>query len=132
MRKSSGKTGRAVKALLDTNILVDYLLGFKQAKEELDNYTEPAISLITWMEVLVGAKGEAEDRLVRDFLRRFILLDLSTDVAEDAVSLRRDRGIRLPDAIIWATARVHDRLLVTRNTRDFPDTDPGVRVPYQI
>ncbi len=37
---------------------------------------------------------------------------------------------RLPDAIIWATAREASALLVTRNTKDFPADVPGVRVPY--
>jgi predicted nucleic acid-binding protein len=40
--------------------------------------------------------------------------------------------IRVPDAIILATARVESLLLVTRNTRDFPADLPGIRVPYRI
>jgi predicted nucleic acid-binding protein len=39
--------------------------------------------------------------------------------------------MKLPDAIIWAAAQSEDRILVTRNTRDFPAEDPGVRVPYR-
>jgi len=39
--------------------------------------------------------------------------------------------VRLPDAIIWATAQVHGLLLVTRNVRDFPQGEPGVSVPYR-
>ena len=46
--------------------------------------------------------------------------------------LRRERRLKLPDALIWATARRHGSLLVTRNTKDFPKDDPGVRVPYSI
>ena len=45
-----------VKALFDTNILIDYLNGFEQAKAELARYSDKAISLITWMEVIVGAQ----------------------------------------------------------------------------
>ena len=48
-----------------------------------------------------------------------------------AVELRRERRLRLPDAIIWATARCAGCLLVTRNTGDFPEDEPDVRVPYQ-
>jgi hypothetical protein len=40
--------------------------------------------------------------------------------------------MKLPDAIIWASAQANAMLLVTRNTKDFPATDPGVRVPYRI
>lgn len=39
-------------------------------------------------------------------------------------------GFSMPDAIIWAAARRQGRLLVARNTRDFPEDDPGVRAPY--
>ncbi len=53
-------------------------------------------------------------------------------MAERAVELQQSRRIRLPDALIWATAQVHGLLLVTRNTRDFPADDPGVRVPYGV
>jgi predicted nucleic acid-binding protein len=38
----------------------------------------------------------------------------------------------LPDAIIGATAERHEMLLVTRNEKDFPDSLPGVRVPYRL
>ena len=44
-----------VKALFDTNILIDFLRGVHAAREELGRYQLKAISLVTWMEVLVGA-----------------------------------------------------------------------------
>jgi predicted nucleic acid-binding protein len=40
--------------------------------------------------------------------------------------------IKLPDAIILATARVSNRQLVTRNIKDFPAGTAGVRAPYRI
>jgi hypothetical protein len=43
----------------------------------------------------------------------------------------REHGDAQSD-VIWATAQVHQCLLVTRNTRDFDANDPGVRVPYVI
>jgi predicted nucleic acid-binding protein len=121
-----------VKVVFDTNILVDYLQGIESAREELARYERPGISLITWMEVLIGAQDNGEDRLLRRFLDRFETLEIGEAVAEQAVQLRKARRMRLPDAIIWATAKAFDRLLVTRNTRDFPVSDPGVRVPYRI
>jgi hypothetical protein len=57
-------------------------------------------------------------------------VDLTRRVSREAVALRRTRRIRLPDAIVWASARSESALLVTRNTKDFPADDPGVRVPY--
>lgn len=120
-----------MKVVIDTNILVDYLQGREAAREELAQYDSPGISLITWMEVLIGAKDEDDVQILRRFLMRFPTLPIDSAVAELAVELRRTHRIRLPDAIIWATARSANRLLITRNTRDFPATDPGVRVPYE-
>jgi len=118
-----------VKALFDTNILIDFLQGRPEAKTELALYDEPAISVIAWMEVMVGATDETAPG-TRVFLGRFEVIGVDDAVAELAVELRRRHRIKLPDAIIWASARRHGRLLVTRNTRDFPADDPGVRAPY--
>lgn len=119
-----------MKALLDTNILIDYLNGIPAAKEEIDRYQRPLISVITWMEVLVGAHPP-EEATVRAFLRRFDCVAIDSYIAGAAVTLRRSRRLKLPDAIIHASAQVAGALLVTRNTKDFPD-DPHVRVPYRI
>jgi predicted nucleic acid-binding protein len=120
-----------VKALFDTNILVDYLNAVPQARTELQRYTEKAISIITWMEVMVGTTDDVADA-TRAFLGAFDVIALDEAIAERAVSLRRGHHIKLPDAIIWATAQVHAMLLVTRNTRDFAAGDPGVRMPYRL
>jgi predicted nucleic acid-binding protein len=83
------------------------------------------------MEVMVGATTQTESA-VRAFLQSFTLLEIDARIAERAVILRKTRHIKLPDAIIWATAQVNQCLLVSRNTRDFDRSDPGVRVPYTI
>lgn len=84
------------------------------------------------MEVLVGAVGVGEERTVRSFLGAFEVLSLDDAVAEEAVLLRRVRRLKLPDAIIFATDRVHGRDLATRNTRDFAEGEPGITVPYRL
>ena len=118
--------------VIDTNILIDYLNGSGKARRELQLYQEPSISLITWMEVMVGAKDTDEEIILRGFLSRFQLMPLTPDIAETAVHLRREFRIRIPDAIIWATAQTGNTLLVTRNSRDFPNSHPGIRMPYKL
>lgn len=120
-----------VSALFDTNILIDYLNGIEQAKAELERYSDKAISVITWMEVMVGATPETEG-IIRGFLGGFDALPIDDKVSETAVKLRKKHNIKLPDAIVWATAQVNKRILVTRNTEDFSQDEPGVRVPYKI
>lgn len=120
-----------VAAHLDTNILIDQLLGVAAAKEEIARYDAPAISLLTWIAVLVGAE-RSEEPGIRAFLEDFDTVGIDRDIAEEAAALRRSHRLKLPDAIIWASARSSGRLLVTRNTKDFPAGDPGVRVPYNL
>ena len=120
-----------MRAAFDTNILVDYLNGVEDAKTELARFDDRVISVVTWMEVLVGAAPD-EEASIRVFLGGFEVAPIDSDVANEAVRLRRERRLRLPDAVIWATARTRGALLVTRNTKDFPVQDVGVRVPYRL
>ncbi len=118
-----------VRALFDTNILIDYLNAVPQARAELERYDERAISIITWIEVLIGATAESE-KATRQFLAEFKLIGLDGNVAKGAVELRGIHKMKLPDAIIWASAKQEKMLLVTRNTKDFPANNPGIRNPY--
>jgi predicted nucleic acid-binding protein len=120
-----------VKALFDTNILIDYLRGLAQARDELARYEDKAISAISWMEVLVGTAPAVLDR-TRVYLDGFQLIEIDRTVAERAVELRQGYRMKLPDAIVWASAQVTERLLVTRDIKGFPPNDPGVRMPYLV
>ncbi len=120
-----------MKALFDTCILIDYLNGVEAARTELALYREKYISAITWMEVLVGAimATEAATRL---FLDGFQLIEIDGAIREETVALRRAYRIKLPDAMIWASARIHGLDLITRNTKDFSETLPQIRIPYRL
>lgn len=120
-----------VNVLFDTNILIDYLNGIEQAKTELDRYADKAISLVTWMEVMVGATPETEE-ILKSFLNDFVNLPIDERVAAAAVALRKKHKIKLPDAIVWASAQVDRRVLITRNTKVFSPGEPGVHVPYTV
>lgn len=121
-----------VASTLDSNILIDYLLGRPEAAIEIQrDGGVPAISIVSWIEVMSGARPDEEER-VRDFLDGFEIIPVTPAIAIEAARLRRARRLKLPDAVIWATARVEGRVLVTRNTKDFPAHDPGVREPYRL
>lgn len=119
-----------MKVLFDTNILIDYLCGIPASKTEIERYPQPLISIVTWMEVLAGARSDEHRDVVDMFLRDFRVVDVTRGIAREAVEIRQKHRIRLPDAIIWATAHAESALLVTRNTKDFPRDEPGIRVPY--
>jgi predicted nucleic acid-binding protein len=121
-----------VKAVFDTNILIDLLNGREEANNEVGRYSGLAISRISWVEVLTGARNGEDQNRVEHLLGYFEMIELDEPLAREAISLRQQHRLRLPDAIIWATARLGNSLLVTRDSRDFPIGDPGIRVPYQI
>lgn len=120
-----------VNAVFDTNIVIDALNGVAGADTEFALYERVIISRITWMEILVGE--EDNDQQVRDFLENnFDIAPIDLTISELAVELRRQHRMRLPDAIILATAKAHDAILVTRNTKDFDPAWGGIRIPYEL
>jgi predicted nucleic acid-binding protein len=121
-----------MRAVFDTNILIDYLNGRAEAKAELDLYEEKMISIVTYMEVLVGAKNPDEAEILRAFLQSFRCKELTQSVANFAITLRQQHRLKLPDAIVYATARDVGCNLVTRNTKDFPIAWPDIRSPYTL
>ena len=120
-----------VIAVFDTNIVIDALNGVEVADAEYGRYDRVLISVITWIEAMVGATDDEE--AVRDFLSsRFEVAPLDESVAAATIIIRRSRRLRLPDAIIFATAQVYHAVLVTRNTKDFDPAWGDIRVPYAI
>jgi predicted nucleic acid-binding protein len=121
-----------VSELFDTNILIDHLNGVAKATREIRRSHDPAISVITWIEVMTGAASPREEAILRAFLSNFQYLEMTREVAERAAKIRREKRIKMPDAIILATAEAGGRHLVTRNVKDFPSGTRGVRVRYKV
>jgi predicted nucleic acid-binding protein len=64
-----------------------------------------SISVIAFMEALAKPGMSDDDvREARDFLAGFALVDMTPEIRETAISMRRTAGLKLPDAIIAATA----------------------------
>jgi predicted nucleic acid-binding protein len=120
-----------VRLLFDTCVLVDRLSGIEAARIEIDGCERPAISIITRIEILAGGPIEA-DTLTRRLLARFDTIALDDDIAERTAAIRRERRLKLPDAVILATAQARSFLLVTRDDKAFGPERPGVRFPYRL
>jgi predicted nucleic acid-binding protein len=117
--------------LLDTNILIDVLRGEAVALAWLELQQQARISVITWIEVLVGCRG-GEMETVEAWLDTFPRLPIGDAVARETVQLRQQHGLKVPDAIILATARCAELTLATRNSRDFPLELGGILHPYRL
>lgn len=100
--------GISTTAVFDTNIIIDALKGVDAAHITYTPYETVYISLITWIEVMVGANNEQD---TREFLEKaFIILPITSKIAECAIKIKKEKRIKLPDAIIWATAITQDTI----------------------
>ena len=116
----------------DTNIVIDMLHNRPAAWAELRNVTRAWISRMTWIEVMSGVPDDAATE-TEEFLRLFAMSEIDEEIGRRAAALRHQRkSLKSPDAIILASAQVSGRILVTRNTKDFPAEMPGIRVPYKV
>ncbi len=124
--------------LFDSNINIDALGGVTEAAAELLAHDDAAISIVTWIEVMTGTPASLEAQ-VKQFLAdaALAILALSDDVAAETAHIRQSalqelpkRRLKLPDAIILATAHLSGRVIVTRDRTGFKGA--GVRVPYEI
>ncbi len=107
-----------VKFLLDTNFILGMLKATPEVLAVLGARPfvadECAYSAVTRMELL-GFPGitPQEDSLIRQRLAPLTYLAISLPVEDAAIRLRRSRKIKLPDALIAATALEHGLELLT-------------------
>lgn len=111
--------------LWDTNTAIYYLQQqFSPVAEkfidELVASNQPVISAITEIELLCWKTATEKDvALLRNFINDVLVIELEQDIKMKTVELRKAHTIKLPDAIIAATALVYNLVLITRNTTDF-------------
>jgi hypothetical protein len=99
--------------LLDTDVFVDHLRG---ARELSPRNHRVHYSVITRAELIAGTTASDS---VNILLGPFREIPIDRGVAERAGRIRRETGVRLPDALIAATAIEGGLGLVTRNRSDF-------------
>jgi predicted nucleic acid-binding protein len=88
------------------------------------------------MELKSGERLRPQDKPVLDaLLAEFTVVQLDPQITEAAISIRGNSlitspRIKLPDAIIAATALTSDAPLVTRNAKDFARVPIRIHTPY--
>lgn len=113
-----------VRCLIDTNVLIDYINGNATpafaANVEQALAAGSVVSVITTMELL-GWRGHSEQsrRDAENLLRGMGELGLARPVVDEVIKLRSLLAIKLPDAIIAASALVEGLPLMTGNIDDF-------------
>ena len=116
-----------IKYLWDTNTAIYYLQQqFPPSAEKFIDSTldvsEPAISVITEIELLCWKTTSEQDfKVLCDFIEKTLVFELEMDIKYKTAEIRKTHKIKLPDAVIAATALVYDLKLLTRNVSDFID-----------
>lgn len=110
--------------LVDTDVCIDHLNGETRLP---GRRARLSVSVITRAELLAGARDPQDVALVRRLLASMTERAVDRQIAEEAGRVRAQTAIRLPDALIAATALVHGLTLHTRNVRDFKRV-PGLRL----
>lgn len=113
-----------MSAVFDSNILIYYLSGTLNPSGKLRvaraSEDGACVSIITRIEVLGWPEQDEEaSRRAKNLLEQFNEQPLTDEIADQCITLRQQRSIRIPDAIIAATALHLSFPLITRNTDDF-------------
>ncbi len=89
---------------------------------------EPTMSIITKIETLgFNFQSIEEQNTINSFVNGSSVLDINDAIVNQTITLRKLKKIKLPDAIIAATALVYDLILITRNAKDFTAID-GLKI----
>jgi predicted nucleic acid-binding protein len=117
--------------LADSNTIIDYIGNRmpQSALPTLDGYFNEgfAVSIISKIEVLGFNADEDELERLASFIGWGNSIFIDGAIADKTIALRKMHRIKLPDAIIAATAIVHDLTLLSRNTNDFKNIN-GLKI----
>jgi len=111
------------KYILDSDVIIGYLAGkipqngMKIISEIVDQI--PNVSVISQIEVLRFNDTPENETILANFINISVIYPLSKNVVKTTIELCKQNKIKLPDAIIAATALIENFILVTRNIDDF-------------
>ena len=119
--------------LVDTDVLIWHLRGYAQATRRLDQLPALTISAVSYLEVLQGMRNKAELVAVQKMLhkRQAAVLPITEAITQQATSLMEaltlSHGLQMGDALIAATALVHQLPVLTGNVKHFAAV-PGLLI----
>lgn len=122
--------------IFDTDVLVWASRGNPNAARTIDAAPDRALSIVSYMELLQGARSKLEARQIRQSLRQlhFLILPLSEPIGGTAAAIVEEHalahGIQLADALIAATAIETDHPLCTANVKHFRPVRSLSRVAF--
>jgi predicted nucleic acid-binding protein len=119
------------KVVLDTNVIIFVSKQMIDMEKFLTVYDEFYVSIVTFIEVFGYEFSSQEEQNLIDRLFKIInIVDVDCSIAELAVTIRKNKNkkIKLPDAIILATAKFLKSPLLTDDWDDFQNIDKDVSI----
>jgi len=112
--------------LIDTNVAIYLLAGDQKIGELLDG-NQIFISFISELELLSFRKLTAREiSILKEFLDDVIIIDINKKIKDLTIGIRRSYELKLPDAIIAATAKFLDMPLMTADQQFKNIEDPQI------
>lgn len=119
------------KALLDTNVIILLSKQGIDVDELLTRYDEFYVSIITYMETYgYDFQNTQEKDIIDAFFELVEVVDVNKSIAQNVITYKQSkkRKIKLPDAIILATAKYLEADLLSDDWDDFINIDSDVNV----
>ena len=109
---------------LDTNSILYYLKKHKNLSDffiSIIQGSEPvSLSVVNKIELLsYSGLQEEDEKQIKEFIQDFKMRELDDEIVDKTIEVRKKYKLKLPDAIIAATAMINNLILVTHNKKDF-------------
>ena len=126
------------RCLIDTDVIIDHLRGEEKARDFLKmikaEEADILYSVITKAELYSGVRPKEEVEVV-GLLSSMEEVNIDGEIAVSAGKYRKkyhaSNGLLLPDALIAASAKITDAVLVTLNKKHYPMKDVQIQIPYE-
>ncbi|MDX8397578.1 MAG: type II toxin-antitoxin system VapC family toxin [Mariprofundaceae bacterium] len=111
--------------LIDTDVIIWHMRGNEKARDVIYELKEPAISIITQMELVQGLRNKQEQVLLHRFIEQFgfQVIAVSEVISQRALFLmeewRLSHQMLMADALIAATAIEHGLSLLSGNEKHY-------------
>ena len=119
------------KTVFDSNVIIFVSKGKIDLAKLCSKYDKFYVSIITYVEVYAyDFPVQAEKDMIDEIFDNVEIIELNKAVADQAITYRKNKlkKIKLPDAVILATAKYADADLLTDDWDDFQNIDSTVNV----
>src|ERR1700692_3934232 len=110
-------------SLIDTDVMIDLSRENAEAAGYLDSLSDPAISIVTAHELIVGARDKRDLSAIDSLVSTYRVIHIDATIGQLAYELlkpyAKSDGLRTFDSLIAATAIEQDCALVSGNRKHF-------------